>query len=450
MASAVAAASTIVWEFQADIPGMHAPFSDKVSNFIEEKYSLNQNTLVDLQQIEPTLKDFSIDTGRMVQLNASNGSQRKIRRSLYNRTSSLGIGIAWEWMTDLGWVTYDVDTLDVIEDAFSNNVSEGDLRKLKYHLPNIVAIDKGYQRNLNTNFVRPIQRRAVAYKTTAPSVNNTNAGRSHTNPRAPIKPPYPSSHTNGAASRSSQGAGGGSRSSANNQMGIMKFCNLVVDVADDAECAICLIPFHESDDDDDGNRATSSSTQSTDQNPVVELNKCKHCYHQQCMDALYKQGPGNGCIQCPICKTIHGVKMGNQPPGTMDVRIDPRSSVSGYHGQGMIIITYNIRSGIQGSNDPSPGVPYQAHGFPRTAFLPANVKGNKVLKLLKLAWERKLIFTIGTSTTTGIDNSVVWNEIHHKTSPRDNGSGHGYPDPTYLDNVIEEMKQHGVVDDGSF
>lgn len=71
----------------------------------------------------------------------------------------------------------------------------------------------------------------------------------------------------------------------------------------------------------------------------------------------------------------------------------------------------------------------------------------KVLKLLEIAFERKLIFTVGSSSTTGQENCVTWTNIHHKTSPYDTGSGHGYPDPSYLDNVIEELKENGVTED---
>ena len=66
--------------------------------------------------------------------------------------------------------------------------------------------------------------------------------------------------------------------------------------------------------------------------------------------------------------------------------------------------------------------------------------------MLEVAWKRNLIFTIGTSVTTGQDDCIVWNEIHHKTSPYNDLSGHGYPDPNYLDNVITELKQHGVTE----
>ena len=71
----------------------------------------------------------------------------------------------------------------------------------------------------------------------------------------------------------------------------------------------------------------------------------------------------------------------------------------------------------------------------------------QVLKLLKVAWERRLTFTIGTSVTTGATDTVVWNEIHHKTECSSNHSGHGYPDPNYLDNVLMELSLQGVTDD---
>lgn len=45
-----------------------------------------------------------------------------------------------------------------------------------------------------------------------------------------------------------------------------------------------------------------------------------------------------------------------------------------------------------------------------------------------------------------MDDTVVWNEIHHKTEPFSNISGHGYPDPNYLDNVLKELAIQGVDD----
>ena len=74
---------------------------------------------------------------------------------------------------------------------------------------------------------------------------------------------------------------------------------------------------------------------------------------------------------------------------------------------------------------------------------------DQVLRLLQVAWERKLTFTIGTSVTTGATDTVVWNEIHHKTESSSNNSGHGYPDPNYLDNVLMELSLQGVTESDS-
>ena len=63
-----------------------------------------------------------------------------------------------------------------------------------------------------------------------------------------------------------------------------------------------------------------------------------------------------------------------------------------------------------------------------------------------MAWKRRLTFTIGRSATTSEENCVTWNEIHHKTELGSNYSGHGYPDPKYLDNVLDELSVHGITD----
>jgi len=57
-----------------------------------------------------------------------------------------------------------------------------------------------------------------------------------------------------------------------------------------------------------------------------------------------------------------------------------------------------------GPEHPNPGQPY--NGTQRTAYLPDNDIGREVLELLQIAWERKLLFTIGRSVTTGKDNQA--------------------------------------------
>ncbi|XP_035682824.1 probable E3 ubiquitin-protein ligase DTX3 [Branchiostoma floridae] len=117
-------------------------------------------------------------------------------------------------------------------------------------------------------------------------------------------------------------------------------------------------------------------------------------------------------------------------------------TLNGYKQTGTIIIDYAFGSGIQGSDHPNPGKPYT--GTTRRAFLPYNSDGKKVLELLKQAFEQKLTFTIGTSSTTGHRDTVIWNDIHHKTSTHGGPSMHGYPDPGYLKRVTEELAAKGI------
>jgi hypothetical protein len=69
----------------------------------------------------------------------------------------------------------------------------------------------------------------------------------------------------------------------------------------------------------------------------------------------------------------------------------------------------------------------------RTAYLPDNKEGQEILKLFKIAWERRLLFTVGRSVTTGEDNQVVWGGVHQKTSTSGGATSFGYPDPTYFE-----------------
>ena len=78
-----------------------------------------------------------------------------------------------------------------------------------------------------------------------------------------------------------------------------------------------------------------------------------------------------------------------------------------------IEITYTIPSGVQDSRHPQPGQPFM--GTVRNAYLPNNPEGKYVLQLLQRAFNDQHVFTIGQSSTTGKDNVVVWNDIHHKT-----------------------------------
>ncbi|XP_020011993.1 probable E3 ubiquitin-protein ligase DTX2 isoform X3 [Castor canadensis] len=192
----------------------------------------------------------------------------------------------------------------------------------------------------------------------------------------------------------------------------------------------------------------SDVTDSKTLSPVTvgRLTKCSHAFHLLCLLAMYCNGNKDGSLQCPSCKTIYGEKTGTQPRGKMEV-FRFQVSLPGHADCGTILIVYNIPHGIQGPEHPNPGKPFTARGFPRQCYLPDNAQGRKVLELLKVAWKRRLIFTVGTSSTTGETDTVVWNEIHHKTEMDRNVTGHGYPDPNYLQNVLAELAAQGVTED---
>ncbi len=93
----------------------------------------------------------------------------------------------------------------------------------------------------------------------------------------------------------------------------------------------------------------------------------------------------------------------------MTVHVDKKLHCDGHPDVGTIIIEYAMQSGTRGD------VSYA--GTRRTAFIPNTDDGKEVAELLKIAFKRKLVFTIGDSVTTGRKNVIVWNGIHHKTNP---------------------------------
>uniref|UniRef100_A0A7N6BKG2 E3 ubiquitin-protein ligase n=1 Tax=Anabas testudineus TaxID=64144 RepID=A0A7N6BKG2_ANATE len=158
--------------------------------------------------------------------------------------------------------------------------------------------------------------------------------------------------------------------------------------------------------------------------------RCLHSFCSGCIDSFFKLKPA-----CPICNTYHGVYTGTQPAGTMTVTRTRQH----------LPVGYKFPPGIQGPEHPNPGMRYSSTC--RTAYLPACEEGEKVLRLLSKAFNRRLIFTIGRSATTGLNNVITWNDIHHKTSMGGGPQCFGYPDPAYLFRVQEELRLKGVTED---
>ncbi|XP_054236813.1 E3 ubiquitin-protein ligase DTX3L [Indicator indicator] len=166
------------------------------------------------------------------------------------------------------------------------------------------------------------------------------------------------------------------------------------------------------------------------------LSKCKHAFCKSCIEEAmsYKKS-------CPMCHTVYGLMEGDQPEGNMSTdRVS--THLPGYPHCGTIVITYDMHGGIQTNNHPNPGKPYS--GTHRKAYLPDNKEGREILQLLRRAFNQKLIFTVGQSHTTGEQNVITWNDIHHKTRTTGGPSNFGYPDPDYLQRVRSELKAKGI------
>jgi len=188
---------------------------------------------------------------------------------------------------------------------------------------------------------------------------------------------------------------------------------------DDEICTICL-------------EKLSSSA-------FVSLTKCGHKFHTDCLVNTVEHQSDPHYLQCPNCMTIHGIKTGNMPS---DAKM---SWIRAPKLQGLLLVRYEVADGVQDESHPNPGQPYHARGFPRLAVLPDTPEGHVVLKMLILAFTRRLTFTVGRSVTHGEDNCVTWNGIHHMSfiSPK-NCDNRNMND--YIRRVTEELCQLGITE----
>ena len=207
------------------------------------------------------------------------------------------------------------------------------------------------------------------------------------------------------------------------------------------KCSICQYIFYEEEDDDKENKNDDNSENELEdfenlikkEINVILLNNCHdHFFHINCLKMLIG---GKNNFKCPNCSIIYGILIGDQPSGFMTAYISNNTHCDGYEDEGTIIIEYYFPNGKN------------YRGTSRTAYLPNNKDGKEILGLLKVCFDRKLTFVVGTSVTTGAKNTTVWNGIHHKTNLSGGSTYFGYPDKTYFNRVKEELAAKGVIQD---
>ena len=201
---------------------------------------------------------------------------------------------------------------------------------------------------------------------------------------------------------------------------------------DEEKCSICMDLIYEFDFNSEFSIIKEMDKKLNHNYNVCLFEKCiDHFFHIDCVKNMIGS---NDFIKCPICTKIYGKLTGTQPPGTMKVNFMRGTFCDSYKCD-TICINYYFPDGNGYS------------GTSRTAYIPDTKEGIKVLGLLKEAFDRRLIFTIGTSVTNGSTNTTVWAGIHHKTSLSGGTSNYGFPDPTYLTRVQEELACKGVTED---
>lgn len=186
------------------------------------------------------------------------------------------------------------------------------------------------------------------------------------------------------------------------------------------ECPICL-----------ENMVPSLEPDTTN---VVCIKKCKHRFHKHCIMQMFDQNH----TRCPYCREPVGFKPhGQGPSGSMKIRINATTRCKGFehNSDGVIELHYQMQGGIQLPFMENPGQPYS--GTSRTAYLPQNESGRKLLTRLKYAFAHGLTFRVGTSISSGRSNQITWTSILHKTSL--NHGLFGYPDPQYITDCNESL-----------
>ncbi|KAJ3283093.1 E3 ubiquitin-protein ligase dtx3l [Rhizoclosmatium sp. JEL0117] len=162
--------------------------------------------------------------------------------------------------------------------------------------------------------------------------------------------------------------------------------------------------------------------------------KCKHTLCTDCHKTLLQSGTTmsgtrHSWLKCPFCNIVDGTELGTCPNGTMSITTYPNGLPGFPATKTRIMVSYSIRT--------------PQHSLERSAYFPTSPEGLRIVELMKVAFDRRLVFRIGRSVTTGVDNTLVWG-IHHKTRPDGGLAAYGYPDEGYLGRVEEELKERGV------
>lgn len=203
-----------------------------------------------------------------------------------------------------------------------------------------------------------------------------------------------------------------------------------------AKCSICMEELWLAEYTEDFTR----EPEGTDHLPVRPRICPDHVFHMACLKAWLQTNPS-----CPLCRSQLIVLTGYQPMpdgSTMTVTEDT-TALPGHETCGTLVVTFVIASGVQDLYSPLPGERFPEYRM--VTFLPNNSEGQEVVRLLTVAWNRRLLFRIGLNPETGRMDRIVINGFELKTSRHGGILGQGYPDVSYMSRLKCDLKQVGIL-----
>jgi len=164
--------------------------------------------------------------------------------------------------------------------------------------------------------------------------------------------------------------------------------------------------------------------------PVILLS-CGHPFHEACLTRWFDERRA-----CPSCKRRFGHIVGHQPRvGTMRWRLESGLRLAGFADCFTIVLHFRFPPGWDES-----GQRYQ--GRTQRAYLPHNERGLLLLELFQLAFRRRVLFDLRVSAT----DAKYWPafNIHLKTATTGGPQKFGFPDESYFQRAMEELRESGV------
>ncbi|CAE7732081.1 rbn [Symbiodinium microadriaticum] len=216
-------------------------------------------------------------------------------------------------------------------------------------------------------------------------------------------------------------------------------------VGDERQCPICMDAMEpeplqpevldEDGDVEDMHAETNASFSWARDAPPVQgafRLRCGHTYHMTCLRTWFQQK-----TRCPSCQQEFGKVVGKQPRlGTFSWHCENFTLPGHPDAVKTIVIQFMFPEGIDDE-----GKSYA--GRKPKGYLPCNAQGIILLELFKVAFRRRVMFGMGESMTFSSYRPTF--NIHIKTSSSGGETKHGYPDETYFQRSLGELKANGVI-----